>query len=241
MRIPRFYLPQPLAIETVLSLPEDLGHRLTAVLRLDVGAAVIVFNGRGGEYQASIIRKQKRHVDLLIHAFDPIERKRQLSIHLGQVISRGERMDYTLQKVVELGVASITPLTSEFCTVKVDAERAEKKHSHWDKIIIHACEQSGRTDKPPLYPVQSLTSWVSSCTHRQKLMLDPQGQTPLSGVNLHKAGYALLIGGEGGLSQQEISFSQQQGFLSLHLGALILRTETAGVVAMAGLHALYGE
>lgn len=241
MSFPRFLLEQSLGVGQLIELPEALTHRLQQVLRLALGDKIILFNGQGGEYQAQIREKSKRHLKVEIESFDPIIRQRSLSLHLGQVVSKGDRMDYTLQKAVELGVSTITPLIGDYGVVKLEASRWEKKRTHWDQILIHATEQSGRTDRPQLQPLSEVKTWIKDCQSSNKLILSPRGQTRIAELKPANGDFSLLVGAEGGLSPTEENEALAQGFTALCLGPLILRTETAGPMALASLHACFGK
>lgn len=246
MRITRIYTPQPLQEGAVISLHENAANHVARVLRLTTDALLCLFNGEGGEYQARITAVTKRDVTVRLERFIPQDVGSALSIHLGQVISRGERMDFTLQKAVELGVTAITPLTSDFCSVKLQDERVDKKMAHWQGVITSACEQSGRTLLPTLHAPQSLGTWVSHCQARYPLILEPTAekhlkQIPYTAAASEKTDFALLIGGEGGLSEKEIQLATAHQFLSIQLGPRILRTETAGLAVIAGLQTLFGD
>lgn len=243
MRISRIYTSQPLQSGVAISLDEKASNHLTRVLRLPIGAAIYLFNGSGGGYISHITAINKRGVVVTPDQFNAHDIDSALSIHLGQVISRGERMDYTLQKAVELGVTAITPLTSDFCNMKLQEERMDKKMNHWQGIIISACEQSGRTKLPVLHQPQSVLTWISTCNASHKLMLAPLAEKTLHSL-IHMAAkteFALLIGSEGGLSEKEIQFATTHQFTSIKLGPRILRTETAALTAMTALQILFGD
>ena len=229
----RIYQKSKLEVGSDIQLDKSASQHVLNVLRLRVGEALIVFNGEGGEYHAKIIGQAKQCAQLQIVEFDAVDRESLLAIHLGQCLSRGERMDYAIQKSVEVGVAEITPLLSSRCNVKLANERIDKRLAHWQSIIISACEQSGRTRIPILNPPMVLTDWISQCQglsfvadfQREPITTEPTTKH----VNL-------LIGPEGGLTPGEIQLAHQHQFHSLSLGKLTLRTETAPIVAITQLH-----
>lgn len=238
----RVYLPGPWAEGQTLPLPEPAHRHLIQVLRLRDGDTVAVFDGAGHEAPARLTDIGKRSGSLQLGAVTTPNRESPLDITLLQCVSKGDRMDYTLQKAVELGVTRIQPLRSERSVVKLDAERWEKKRLHWEGVIISACEQSGRTRLPPLLPVTDLESGLTDLpADRLKLTLLPGATTSLRQLPAPTAGIALLIGPEGGLSSAEAARAQAAGFVAVHLGPRILRTETAGVATLAALQALWGD
>jgi 16S rRNA (uracil1498-N3)-methyltransferase len=254
MRQIRLYHPGLLTVGSCIELSEAAASHAVRVLRLPVGAPLVLFNGHGGEYVGHIVNIHKqRQVDVQIDTFLAPDVGSALTIHLGQVISRNERMDYTLQKAVELGVSAITPLFSERCGVKLDQERQAKKQAHWHGIITSACEQSGRTLVPSLFEVQTLTRWVEQPTTDLKITLNPQAEHSLTTLPQHplfpasllqnprSANITLLVGSEGGLTDQEVKFAEQHGFIGVRLGPRILRTETAALAAITAMQILWGD
>lgn len=240
MGIPRIYQADPLHSGSELVLSREAIAHLIRVLRLPLGATFRVFNGEGGEYQAKIISLEKNKVIAKVGECIRQDNESALTIHLGQGVSRGEKMDYTIQKAVELGVTKITPLITERCNVKLSTERWEKRLQHWRAIVIAACEQCGRNKLPTIAAPTSLGSWLKlqvGC----KLLLNPHASQKLSDLNLAVTEISLLIGSEGGLDPAEISLAQQQGFVNLRLGPRILRTETAAVAAIAVLQNRFGD
>jgi len=243
MRIPRIHLPRALAPGTRLALNETASGHVLRVLRLKPGAPLVIFNGEGGEFQATLTAVENRAAVVTLGRFlDPC-RESPLSITLAQGISRGERMDYTLQKTVELGVARIVPLETAFSQVRLDGARLERRRQHWEGVIAGAVEQCGRTRLPELAPVAALTQWLTAgpgdglC-----LVLDPAGDISLTQLTAPSDGrISLLAGPEGGLSDQEIAQARHMGYRSLRLGPRILRTETAGIAALAALQTLWGD
>lgn len=237
----RFYVSSALTEGQELDLPEDAFRHWVQVLRARVGDSARLFDGSGDEFEASLLAIGKRSAQVRIGTRIAVDRESPLRLSLAQAISKGDRMDYTLQKAVELGVSEIQPLLSERTVVKLDAERWEKKLEHWRGVIVSACEQSGRTRLPTLYPVLRLDSWLAQPpAYELRLTLAPTAQSALR--DLPKATSAcLLVGPEGGLSDAEIAAAQRSGWTAIRLGPRVLRTETAGVAAMSAMQALWGD
>lgn len=210
-----------------ITLDKAASNHLLNVLRMRVGEQLIVFDGLGGEYLAELVAGKPAAVIELREFYD-IKREPDVSIHLGQCLSRGERMDYALQKSVEVGVAEITPIFAERCNVKLNKERIKKRMQHWQGVIVSACEQSGRTILPILHEPCELTSWIEQC-QGVSFICDFK-QTTVGDTGFKEAN--LLIGPEGGLTAAEMALAYQHQFRSLFLGNLTLRTETAPVVAI---------
>ncbi|MGX3067354.1 16S rRNA (uracil(1498)-N(3))-methyltransferase [Ursidibacter arcticus] len=242
MRIPRIYHPELLAGKTRCVLSEDATNHVGRVLRMNEGAELVLFDGSNYTFSARIsqISKKQIEVEILSHQLD--NRESNLPIHLGQVISRGDRMEFTIQKSVELGVTTITPLWSERCGVKLEGERQDKKLQQWQKIAISACEQCGRNVIPEIRPIMKLTDWCKEQDDMLKLNLHPRAKYTIKSLpNVPSAGVRLLIGSEGGLSPEEIAMTEQQGFTEVLLGKRILRTETASLATITALQILYGD
>lgn len=237
----RIYLDTPLASGALIELPEGAFRHLVQVLRMQVGDALTVFDGRGGEYAAHIASVAKRGATLSVGAFLDVNRESTLDLTLVQGISKGERMDFTIQKAVELGVTRIAPITTERCNVNLGAERQNKKFEHWRGVMISACEQSGRTRLPELCAVQRFTDWLAQPVKGQRLMLDPLAAVPLAGIGSDAAPTSLVVGPEGGLSAAELELGARNGCRGVRLGPRVLRTETAGVVALSVLQAWSGD
>lgn len=242
MPTPRIYLPTPLHPGAEVALDARAAGHAVRVLRLRAGDALVLFNGDGNDYTAELIDVRKEHAVCRIHTARERPTESTLSIELAQGISRGERMDYTLQKAVELGVQRIVPLATERSQVKLSGEREEKRLQHWQGIILHACEQSGRSRVPELLPVQRLDQWLATRPRAgQALFLDPEGDVSVSGLKGPVDTLSLLVGPEGGLSPAERELAVRGGFLRLRLGPRILRTETAAVAALAALQGIWGD
>lgn len=239
MTTPHLYVDLPLSAGVELDLPAEVANHLR-VLRLAVGQQLSVFNGEGGEYSARLLMLERKRAVVGLHEHLPHEAESPLQITLLQGVSKGERMDFTIQKAVELGVAAIQPVFTERSVVQLNGERLEKRSRHWRGVAIAACEQTGRNRIPDILPPLPLAKAWSLITAEQRLVLDPQGEQRLK--DLPAAGpLALLVGPEGGLSEAEVAAACEQGFIRLRLGPRILRTETAGLAALAALQALYGD
>ncbi|MGH8372576.1 MAG: 16S rRNA (uracil(1498)-N(3))-methyltransferase [Gammaproteobacteria bacterium] len=244
MRIPRIHTPQALNMGQLLQLEAPASKHLLTVLRLKPGAAMILFNGNGREFDARLEGATKSRASVSVGAQRPARTESPLNITLGQGISRGERMDYTLQKAVELGIKNIVPVSTERSVVKLDEKNASRKLAHWQSVVIGACEQSGRLLVPqitePVTYSQFLVGAESDVT--LKLLLDPTAETSLR-MMARPIGQKLLllVGPEGGLSDAERDAAQRKGFQGVRLGPRILRTETAGLVALSVLQSMWGD
>lgn len=239
MRIPRLYYPHTLALEDSLYLDRETSHHVGTVLRLRKGEWLCLFNGEPYEYQGLITDPNPKKITLQIQNRIHKDLRGPLAIHLGQSVVKGHRMDFVMQKATELGVQRITPLVAERSLVLAD-ERLEKKQSHWQKIIIHAAEQCGRTDIPLLEAPIPLCAWMDARTETSCFILDPLATQGLS-TGLTGLSAALLIGPEGGLSPKEQAYAKAQGFQGLRLGPRILRTETAALAALVALQCQMGD
>ncbi|CAN5332360.1 16S rRNA (uracil(1498)-N(3))-methyltransferase [soil metagenome] len=240
MRKPRIYHPHPLTTTTTVSLTANASAHIARVLRLKKGAELILFNGHGGEFDAVIDDVEKHQVYATITHYHDINRESPLYLHLGQGISRGEKMDYTIQKAVELGVQEITPLFTERSEVRLDKERSAKRLRHWEAIIISACEQSGRTHIPIIHEPCELKVWLALQTESLKLMFHPIATMTLHQLTPAKS-IRVVIGPEGGFSDKEITFATTENFSVLQLGPRVLRTETAAVAALCALQCHWGD
>jgi 16S rRNA (uracil1498-N3)-methyltransferase len=240
MRQPRVYVDLDLEAGNVLSLPPPAVLHLVQVLRLRGGDGLMLFNGEGRDYPAVILGANRHRVEARLGEPGPPEPPLPLQVHLGLGISKGERMDFALQKAVELGVAEVTPLFAGRAVVRLDGERLTKRLEHWQGVVIAACEQSGRRRLPRLHPAETLESWLTK-GHPRPLLLDPSADLPL--IDLPPPGPALtvLIGPEGGLSPAERERAYRAGFAGVRLGPRILRTETAPLVALAIAQSQWGD
>jgi 16S rRNA (uracil1498-N3)-methyltransferase len=241
MRISRVYQSMPLQEGLTVSLDRFAVHHVISVLRLSVHDPLIVFNGEGGEFSAIISKISKKEVLVILETFHDVERESTLKIHLGQGISRSERMDFTIQKSVELGVDAITPLITERSRVKLSDERWQRRTEHWQRIMIQACEQCGRNRIPVLYPVMKYSVWVEQVLAPLKFILFPHAENKLYPSRNFEKEIVLLVGPEGGLSEEEERLAKQHGFQGLKLGNRVLRTETAALVAISAVQATWGD
>lgn len=242
MRIPRVYFPPPLSEGSRVSLDERARRYLIRVLRLRAGAELWLFDGRGREYRAVLETVARREARARILERLGRDAESALRIVLGQGISRGERMDYALQKAVELGVNRMVPVFTGRSGVKFSGARVEKRQRHWQGIAISACEQCGRNYVPPVESPRSLGNFLEGCRLETKILLDSGGEQPLKALPSPLEGeLALLIGPEGGLTQAEIEQARQAGFAGARLGPRILRTETATVAALTAVQLCWGD
>ncbi|HFD92295.1 MAG TPA: 16S rRNA (uracil(1498)-N(3))-methyltransferase [Gammaproteobacteria bacterium] len=241
MRIPRIYHPAPLCPGSTCRLDARAASHVVRVLRLRPGAPVVLFDGRGGEYPGTLTQATRHGAEVRIDTCRDVAVESPLPVTLAQGISRGERMDYTLQKAVELGVKNIVPLLTERCTVKLAGERLEKRLQHWRGVIIHACEQSGRDHIPDLAPALTLSRWLEQGGAGKGILLDLEASCSLAELPPPHGPLTLVIGPEGGLSPVEKRQLEQHGFTSIRLGPRILRTETAGMAALAIMQSLWGD
>ncbi len=241
MRLTRSFVALPLRAGETVTLPEDVCAHLVRVLRLQVGDACVLFNGDGIDYDAQLVAVSKREAQAHILTARRIDSESPLSITLLQGIARGEKMDLILQKATELGVARILPVESERSEVKLDAARAAKRLAHWQEVVVSACEQSGRARVPAVLPPQPLAP-AAALREGRGFLLDPlaaQALSALHGSALRAC--TLAIGPEGGWSPRDREQLIAAGFEGLRLGPRILRTETAGIAAIAALQAMAGD
>lgn len=240
MRTIRAWVPEAESLEQVVALPASVFQHLVKALRLDNGAQVEVFNGRGQRFNGTLTNIGKKAANLLLSEQLVATEESPLVSHLGLVMSKGDRFDYAVQKATELGVTSLTPLTSERCDLRLARDRYEKKLSHWHGIMTSACEQSYRDTLPILHPIQSLNDWTLAQSSALKLVFHTAAQQPVWPAERPDS-VSFLVGPEGGLSDSELAFAQQQGFTPWQLGPRILRTETAPVVILSLLQARWGD
>lgn len=238
MRLSRFFIDAPLALGQH-ELPEAQAHYIGRVLRHAAGDAVQLFDGSGQEFLGELVEVGKKSVRVELRESFAGQAESPLRIHLGQGLSRGERMDWAIQKATELGAAEITPIVSERCEVRLKDERADKRTAHWRQIAISACEQCGRSVLPRIHAPLSLADWLESMEAELKLVLHPVAE-PLAS-HARPGSLAFLIGPEGGLSDAEVEQARTAGFHSARLGPRVLRTETAPVVALSVAQQLWGD
>jgi len=248
MQAPRLHVDLPLAAGRRITLPEVAGHHVARVLRLRAGDALTVFDGRGGEYRATLARVSRGAVVADVGAHEPVDRESPLIVELGQGICKGDRMALVVQKATELGVGIIRPIACERTVVKLDAKldpgRAERRLAHWRAIAVHAAQQSGRTRIPKVAGIEHLDAWLARNTGADPgFVLSPCADQSLADCVPPVPGepVRLLVGPEGGLSPREVERARIAGFTGLRLGPRVLRTETAALVALAALQAHWGD
>lgn len=280
MSMPRFYCPSQLAIGTTVRLPDNAAVHACRVLRLEVSDDVALFNGDGKDYLCQLLSIKKSEVTAIVTAMQEIERESALKVTLAQAISSGDRMDFTIQKAVEMGVTAIQPIASQRSVVKLSGDRAEKRREHWQNVVISACEQSGRAIVPQVSAPLSLANWLGAApafatakTARvfpaghdaeasvssvrvvsdkgpplhgdlgatTRITLSPTAMQTLQDLPKPTGEICLLIGAEGGLTQEEIDLAATHHFTPVRLGKRILRTETAALAALAAIQTLWGD
>ena len=241
MRIPRIYTPEPLQAGVTVYLDDNAAQHVGKVLRMQVGQTVSLFNGDGFDYPATLMDVSKKYVQVEIGEASINSTESPLAIVLGQVLSRGDRMDYAIQKSVEMGVTRIVPLVSERCEVKLKGDREDKRVKHWQSVAISAAEQCGRAMVPEVTPVCTIEDWLTQTADCDlRLVLHHRTAQSLTGLE-KPSSLALMIGPEGGLTDEEIRIAETAGFLPAALGPRVLRTETAPVAAMAVCQWLWGD
>ncbi|MDN5753327.1 MAG: 16S rRNA (uracil(1498)-N(3))-methyltransferase [Nitrosospira sp.] len=253
---PRFYCPGKIAAGEIIELPAGAAHHASRVLRLEQGDELTLFNGNGGEFQAVIVRIGKNGAAVVIEKYLDIERESPLAITLAQAVCVSEKMDWIVQKSVEMGVGRIQPLATKLSMVKLSGERAEKRMKHWQQVVTSACEQCGRNRIPQVLPLISLPVWLgaqlSECRKLSNssgvppdsyFMLSPTAKKGLRDFRESPAVTAitLLVGPEGGFTPEEEAAALVAGFIPLRLGERILRTESAALAAVAAMQALWGD
>ena len=229
-----------MAEQAVVELTDSAANHVGKVLRMKPEEPLVLFDGEGNAFQGKIEWVSKKTVAVFLENSLDNHAESPLSIHLGQSLSRGERMDYAIQKATEMGVAEITPLFSERCEVKLNKEREEKRIRHWQQVVISACEQCGRNRVPVIYTPVSVNEWVAQQTSELKFVLYQRTERKLDGYD-KPVSVSLLIGPEGGLTADEIQCAETTGFNALALGPRVLRTETAPVSAITLMQYLWGD
>ena len=238
----RLYCPLPLATGAIVELPDAAAHHAARVLRLKADDELTLFNGAGGEFAARIARVDARAVAARVGEFRAIERESPLVVTLIQGLATGDRMDYAIQKSVELGVTAVQPVTTARSVARLDAPRAAKRILHWRQIAISACEQCGRNRVPDVLPLRDLDDWLREPTRAsQRLLLLPDAPTVLAKIARPAGSIELLVGPEGGLVPGETGGALSAGFMPVSLGPRILRTETAALAALAAMHTLWND
>ncbi|WP_332878174.1 16S rRNA (uracil(1498)-N(3))-methyltransferase [Massilia sp. S19_KUP03_FR1] len=239
--MPRFYCPLPLAPGLVVDLPEAVAHHLH-VVRQQAGAQLTLFNGAGGQYGATLQEVGKRRASARVDAFEAVEVELGYAITLAQALPEASKMDWIIEKAVELGVAAIVPLAAQRCVTRLSGERAEKRQAHWQGIIVAASEQSGRNRLATLAGLEVFAKWLAQPAPAARILLSPRGKATLAEwAGAHAAqDVVLMVGPEGGFAPEEEDAAIAAGALPLTMGRRILRTETAGLAALATLNAHWG-
>jgi 16S rRNA (uracil1498-N3)-methyltransferase len=240
MRIPRFYQDRTLNMGEELELDDNARRHAVQVLRLKADDPLILFNGDGHDYSARVTHIDKKQARVTIEMITAVENESALPVHLALGIAKGERMDYAIQKAVELGINRLTPLLTKRCVVQLDQKREQKRRQHWLGIIQGACEQSGRARLPELENVTPLETFLSRERAGQELILDPRSNLTFSQCDRPEA-LVLMIGPEGGFSEEERELAYQHGATGVRLGPRILRTETAVVAGLSAAQTLWGD
>lgn len=242
MPTPRFYCPVPLKPGNRVNLPANAAVHACRVLRLQPGDPVVLFNGDGHDYVGTLTEVGKNTASADVLSRSEVDRESPLKVMLAQAISAGERMDFTIQKAVELGVTSIQPIASQRSVVKLVGERADKRREHWQNVANAACEQSGRAFLPQVALPLALANWLGTLAPQAlRLTLSPQATFALPQLSRPTGEICLLIGPEGGLTAQEIELASMHGFTPVRLGQRVLRTETAALAALASIQTLWGD
>lgn len=242
--MPRFHCDLPLAPNQLVALPDAVARHAIGVLRLRAGEAVILFNGDGAEYHGVLEHHGGKGATVRLDSRHDIDRESSLRVLLAQGISSGERMDYTLQKAVELGVHAIQPLTMRRTVVRLNEEKAIKRRGHWRGVVSAACEQCGRNVLPEVAPIREFVDWqreIAADAEPLKLLLDPEGEMALRDLPPPASPILLLAGPEGGFDASERKLARAAGFRGLRLGPRVLRTETAALAALAAMQAVWGD
>ena len=238
----RFYHPEKLSPGAIASLTQNAATHASRVLRMQVGDKAILFNGDGNDYLCELTLVKKSEVVVKVKSIHKVSSESPLKIRLAQAISSGDRMDFTIQKAVEMGVTTIQPIASQRSVVKLSGERAEKRREHWQNVVISACEQSGRALIPEVLPPLPLANWLGqNPAAGMRVTLSPTATQTLHELSKPAGEICLLIGAEGGLTDEEIDLAATHGFIPVRLGKRILRTETASLAAIAAIQTLWGD
>ncbi|TFW34221.1 16S rRNA (uracil(1498)-N(3))-methyltransferase [Massilia horti] len=238
--MPRFFCPQPIAVGSTVDLPEAVAHHLH-VVRMQIGEEVVLFNGEGGQYRAVLAEIGKKRASATVAAFDPVEVELPYPVTLAQGLPEGSKMDWIIEKAVELGVAAIQPLAAQRSVVRLAGERLEKRHAHWEGVIVAASEQSGRNRLAQLEQLAEFNRFLKAGATTPRILFSPRATESLSSWARSTLPQALtiLVGPEGGFTEQEEQAAIDAGALPLSLGPRVLRTETAGLAALAMLAATW--
>jgi 16S rRNA (uracil1498-N3)-methyltransferase len=241
MATPRIYCDLRLGPGAQFPLPPEAAQHVGRALRLRAGDALVVFDGRGGEYEAVILRIDRDRVDVKTGAWRDVEREPALEIGLVQGLPEADKMDWILQKSVELGVAWIQPVVCERSVVRLSGDRAARREAHWQRVVVAACEQCGRNRVPLLHPTAAFRDWAARPSGALRWMLEPGAAEALAARPAPAGPVELLVGPEGGLSERELDIAATIGFTGLALGPRVLRAETAPLAALAAMQALWGD
>jgi 16S rRNA (uracil1498-N3)-methyltransferase len=244
--MPRFFVDASLRPEDVIALPDDV-LRHVQVLRLKAGDSLALFNGEGGEYSAELVSLERRSGTAKIRAFHAVDAEPPYRLTLAQGVAGGDKMDWLVEKAVELGASAVVPLTTARGVVRLSGERAQRRHQHWEGIVRAACEQCGRNRLPHVAPVGEIGAWLDALPPAPpddglRLLLSPRASIRFAALPAEppRGGVTLLIGPEGGLSEDEEAAAVARGFTAVALGPRVLRTETAGIAMLAALAARWG-
>ena len=240
MGVPRIHCDLRLGPGAQFALDADAAQHVAKALRLKTGDAIVVFDGRGGEYDASLTRVERERVDVKVGPVREPGRESPLEVGLVQGLPEADKMDWIIQKATELGVGWIQPVTCERSVVRLSAERAARREAHWRRVAIAAAEQSGRTRIPDVRPTLGFMSWIAAPAEIPRWMLDPSA-APITSQPPVTAPMELLVGPEGGFAERERELLASRGAIGVSLGPRVLRTETAAIVAMSAIHALWGD
>jgi len=243
VRQSRFFVPFELHVNERYTMPDNIGHYMSRVLRLPIGAQVTLFTGDNHEYSATICEISKKFVTLEVAQARLVNRESPLNVHLIQAVSKGDKLDWVFQKSVELGVSHLIPVTTSRTSFSLSGARLDKKIQHWQGVISSACEQCGRNKVPDIRPVEDVKKVISEYKNHSatKIVLNPLTTQSLRQINVDTKELVLLIGPEGGLSEEEICFAEQNGFISCVLGDRILRTETAALTMLSLAQGFWGD
>ena len=239
---PRFHCPLPLAAGATIAMPEGAAHHALRVLRLKPGDPITLFNGEGGEFAATLERADARAAVVRIAAWRDVERESPLAVTVVQGLASGERMDFALQKAVELGAVAVQPVATARSVTRLDAARADKRLAHWQQVAIAACEQCGRNRVPEVLPLRELEDWLRAPTRASlRLLFAPEAAQAIGEVERPDGAIELLVGAEGGLTTDEAASALRAQFRAVRMGPRVLRTETAALAALSALNALWGD
>lgn len=242
MRRIRLYADMSLSSGQTITLPPEAAEHAVRVLRLGAGDTVVLFNGDGCDYEAELVVAERRRAEAVIRSVTPVAMESPLHITLAQSVVRGDKMDLVVQKATELGATRIVPLLTERGEIRLNAERGEKRLTHWQAVVRSACEQCGRAQLPQVDEPARLESWLAGLDEEgMRLALLPEAEVGLSELALPSSKVTLVVGPEGGLGERDVAALQAAGFRGLRLGPRVLRTETAGLAALAALQARFGD